>query len=277
MALPLLAVLTAVAIWNPHGEYWGAPEFPKAQCEAYAPDRLRAETRLSEAVYAPAKLARLFREPQNTVSNLAYAAVGLAIILAARQPASRSLGWAAIFLGFGSGIYHASILPEWRMIDILGVYAVLYCLLLVGATTMWPSWRRPGAAWIGVLLTWSAALYTGIHRNDIRVFGVKLFDSTYVMISAVAAGCLLALLVRRHASSGAYSRAVLGLAVTAPIAFIGGQGDRFGAFLANPEALVQGHAAWHTFGAAAILAAYEVFAATGYDQSTLQLDDSARR
>lgn len=278
IALPSLALLIALAIWNPSGNYWGAPEFPKAQCEAYAPERLRVEMRLSEAVYDPLKLTRLFREPQNTVSNLAYAAVGLAILLAARQPASRGLGWAAVFLGLGSGIYHASLLPEWRMIDILGVYSVLYGLLLVGATTLWPSWRRPGWAGLGVLATWSAAFYTGIHRNEIRVAGVKLFDSTYVMIVAVAAGCLLALLVRRHApSSRAYWRAVLGLAVTAPIAFIGGQGDRFGAFWANPDAIVQGHAVWHTLGAAAILAAYEIFAATGFDRSTFTVPRAAEQ
>jgi len=268
--LLFLVLLIAVAVWNPRGEFWGAPEFPKAQCEAYAPEQLHVATRLSEAVYAPAKLSRLFREPQNTVSNLAYAVIGLAIILAARQPASRSLGWAAVFLGFGSGIYHASILPEWRMIDILGVYAVLYCLLLVGVAALWPSWRRARVAWTSVLATWGAALYTGVHRNDIRVHGVKLFDSTYVMVAAIAAGGLMALLARRRAaSSRTYSRAVIGLAVTAPIAFIGGQGDRFGAFLADPQALVQGHALWHVFGAAAILAAYEVFAASGYDRSTL--------
>jgi hypothetical protein len=57
---------------------------------------------------------------------------------------------------------------------------------------------------------------------------------------------------------------------TAPIAFAGGQGDRFGGFLANPDGFLQGHAVWHTLGAVAILAAYEVFATTGFDRSTLR-------
>lgn len=123
IAAPLFAALVALAIWNPRGDYWGAAEFRKAQCEAYDTATLRTTTRLSEAVYAPTRLARLFREPQNTISNLAHAIVGLAILLAATQPASRALGLAGLFLGFGSGVYHASLLPEWRMIDIHGVFA----------------------------------------------------------------------------------------------------------------------------------------------------------
>lgn len=270
IAFPLLVVLIAVAVWNPRGDFWGLPEFPKAQCEAYDSGRLETETHLSEAVYAPGKLKRLFREPQNTVSNLAYAVVGLAILFASREPASRSLGWAAVFLGIGSGIYHASLLPEWRMIDILGVYAVLYCLLLVGLTAHRPQLTVAPIAWTGVFAVWVAAIYTGIHRNDVRVLGLKLFDSTYVMVVSVALGSAMALMAYRRASDRrAYRYAVVTLAVAAPIAFVGGQGDRFGAFLAAPDAFVQGHTVWHTLGAVAILAAYEAFAATGFDRSTV--------
>lgn len=271
IAVPLLIVLVVVAIWNPRGSFWGAVEFPKAQCEAYDATALRTETRLSEAVYAPAKLARLFREPQNTVSNLAYAVAGLAILLAARRPASRALGLAGVFLGWGSGVYHASLLPEWRMIDILGVYAVLLCLLLVGAFAL----RRESdgsdlSGWLMAIGVWAIAIFAGVHRNDVRIGGVKLFDSTYVMVASVAIGCTFALIAFWRAKDRrAYWRAVTILAVAAPLAFLGGQGDRFGGFLANPEALVQGHTIWHTLGAVAILAAYETFAATGFDRSTL--------
>jgi hypothetical protein len=271
VAGPVLLCLVALAVWNPRGDYWGAVEFPKAQCEAYDSDALQAARRLDEAVYSPTKLARLFREPQNTVSNLAYAAVGLAILLAAKQPASRALGLAGIFLGVGSGVYHASLLPEWRMIDILGVYAVLYCLLLVGASALLPRLRGASLAWICVLLVWAAAIYTGAHRNDVRIAGIKPFDSTYVMVVSVVLGCAMALLAFRVANNRrAYGRAVIALAITAPIAFAGGQGDRFGGFWANPDGFLQGHAVWHTLGAVAILAVYEVFAATGFDRSTLR-------
>ncbi len=278
IAAPVLVLLVAIAIWNSHGDYWGTVEFPKAQCEAYDTHAMRSADRLSEAVYAPAKLARLFREPQNTVSNLAYAIAGLAILLAATQPASRALGFAGVFLGFGSGIYHASLLPEWRMIDILGVYAVLYCLLFVGLSALWPRLRGGTLAWLRVLGVWTVAIYTGVHRNDVRFAGVKLFDSTYVMIASVALGSAMAVVAFLAAKNmHAYWRAVMTLAIAAPLAFVGGQGDRFGGFLANPDGFIQGHAVWHTLGAVAILASYEVFAATGFDRSTLRCRKEALR
>lgn len=196
--------------------------------------------------------------------------VGLAILFAARQPASRALGIAGIFLGVGSGVYHASLLPEWRMIDVLGVYAVLYCLLWVGLSALRPRMCDLRVAWTGVLVVWLAAIYTGIHRNDFRVAGFKLFDSTYVMVASVTLGCVMAAAAFRKATDRrGYWRASVTLAIAAPIAFVGGQGDRFGGFLAAPDAIIQGHAVWHTLGAVAILAAYEVFAATGFDRSAL--------
>jgi hypothetical protein len=271
ISLPLLAFLVAVTRLAPPGNYWKSVEPPKAQCEAYDVERLRTDATLTSAIYDPRKLDRLIREPQNTISNLAYSLAGLAIVIAARKPAFRNLGLAAIFLGFGSGMYHASLLPEWRMIDILGVYAVLYLLMLAGAlenlgrgNVGWPAW---GAS----LAVWAAAIYTGVHRNDVRWLGVKLFDSTYVFVAAVAAGCLLAALAWRRAKDRTkYVRALGAVAVAAGISFTGGIGDRFHGFWAAPDSFLQGHAVWHTFGAVALLATYEAFALAGFDRSLFQ-------
>ncbi|MEO6005432.1 MAG: hypothetical protein ABIZ04_16705 [Opitutus sp.] len=63
------------------------------------------------------------------------------------------------------------------------------------------------------------------------------------------------------------------LSIAAPLTFFGGVADRFGGLLANPEALIQGHAVWHAMGAIALWAAYEAYVSTGFDCSTLsQLD-----
>jgi hypothetical protein len=251
--LPFHAVLVGVAFWNPAGNFWKTVEPPKAQCEAYHSDRVRLPAVLSTEVYDPAKLNRLMREPQNTISNLPYAPVGLAILLAGRRPASFGLGLAAIFLGFGSGMYHATLLPEWRMIDILGVYAVLYLLLVMGAGTVANRPIRREAAWTMTVGAWLAAIYTGVHRNDVRVYGIKLFDSTYVFVAAVALGSLLAVLAwRRAANRATYLRAMAVFAGATPISFAGGIGDRFGGF-----------------GAVSLLAVYEAFSAAGYDRSTM--------
>lgn len=267
-SLPLLALLVAVVFWAPPGDYWKSVEPPKAQCEAYDVARLHTEAVLTSAIYDQRKLDRLVREPQNTISNLAYSLAGLAILLAARKPAFRSLGLAAIFLGFGSGMYHASLLAEWRMVDILGVYAVLYLLVLAGALENLGRGNAGAPAWIASLAVWAAAIYTGVHRNDVRWHGVKIFDSTYVFVVAVAAGCLLAALAwRRAANRPKYLRALAVMGVAAGISFTGGIGDRFQGFWAAPNAFLQGHAVWHTFGAVALLAAYEAFAIAGFDRS----------
>ncbi len=268
--LPVLAVLVAVAFWNPVGDFWKSVEPPKAQCEAYRPDRTKPPPPLADDAYDGVRLNRLIREPQNTVSNLAYIVAGLALLISGRKPATGGLGLAAIFLGFGSGVYHASLLPEWRLIDILGVYAVLYLLLLVGAGALSSRIANGPVAWMLVVATWLAAIYTGIHRNDVRVAGFKLFDSTYVFVAAVAVGCVLMLLAARRATNRrALGRALGFFATTAAISFTGGLGDRFGSFWANPDGWVQGHAVWHTFGAIALLGAYEAFVRVEFDRSVI--------
>lgn len=270
-SVPLLALFIGAAVLNPIGDYWKMVEPPKAQCEAYHAAQLRTQKVLTSEVYDQRKLNRLIREPQNTISNLAYLTAGLAILLAGRRTASMGLGWAAVFLGVGSAVYHASLLPEWRMLDILGVYAVLYGLLLVGLSAILNSMSDGWRGWGMVILVWAFAIYTGVHRNDIRWFGLKIFDSTYVFVVAVALGCGFALFAYRKAvNRAAYFRALVVLIIAATISFSGGIGDRFGGFWAAPESVLQGHAIWHVFGAIALLAAYEIFAAAGYDRSTLK-------
>jgi hypothetical protein len=169
-------------------------------------------------------------------------------------------------------MYHASLLPEWRMVDILGVYAVLYLLLLVGFARGSSRIGRGVPAWLAALGVWFVAIYTGVHRNDVRWSGVKIFDSTYVFVAAVILGSLLAhLAYRRAANRRRCGWALASLAAAATISFSGGVGDRFQGFWADPNAILQGHAVWHTFGAAALLAAYEVYAGAGFDESTVSV------
>jgi hypothetical protein len=269
--LPLLGLLVALAWWNPSGDFWGSVEPPKAQCEAYDYAVLKSSKVLSEEVYDRRKLRRLFREPQNTVSNLAYVIVGMAILFAGTKPVTKSLGWACMFLGLVSGFYHASLLPEWRLLDILGVYATLFSLLTVGVAACFPRGAGLRSSRIPPVFVWGAAFLCGIYRNDFRIAEVKFLDSTYVVVATVALASALALAVflkgprfRRHWWT------LLILACSASIAFAAGLGDRFGGFLASPDALVQGHTVWHVLGAAATLAAYELFAGSGVDRSVFE-------
>lgn len=270
-SLPALVLLIGLAAWNPRNDFWGLVEEPKAQCEAYDAAKLASLVKPTREVYSCEKLTRLIREPQDTVSNLAYATVGLALCLAGRRREAFSLGVACLFLGVGSGLYHASLAAEWRLIDILGVYTALYGLIVLGLKANWPVLLSGSCGWLLDFAAWVLAIITGIYRNDARIAGIKLFDSTYVVVAAVALGCLLVFgAARRITNTSQYRRAVLLLALSVPVAFVGGQGDRFGGLFAAPDAWVQGHAVWHVLGAVAILSVYEAFAATGTYRSTLE-------
>jgi hypothetical protein len=257
--------------FNPTGHFWGGVEPPKAQAEAYDPVRLAQAKNLTTEIYSLTALNRLVREPQNTISNLAYLFTGLAILRASVTTVGQSLGLACGFLAVGSGIYHASLLPEWRLIDILGVYAVLFTAVFLGCCTFRPRWAHGRQGFVTAAAIWVTALAAGIFRNDVRIFGFKLLDSTYVVVGLVTLGVSLAIFAwgrvapEKHRG---YRFALGAVAVCSTIAFAGGLGDRFGGFYCNPEGLVQGHALWHTFGGLALLSVYEVFASTGVDRST---------
>ncbi|PTY02673.1 hypothetical protein DB347_23460 [Opitutaceae bacterium EW11] len=271
LVLPLVLVCAAAA-WNPRGDFWGGVEPPKAQCEAYDSARLRVATVLDTSVYDSGKLKRVIREPQNTVSNLAYVAVGVAVLFAARRRMSRAFGTACVFLGIGSGFYHVSLLPQWRMLDILGVYAVLFCLIGVGVAALGRWKKKDGMV---AIACWGVAFWTGIHRNDIRIHGFKLLDSKHVVIASVAIGfACAALCFFRVKNRRRYWARLAVLAPTAALAFFGGSADRYGGAWAAPDALIQGHTVWHVAGAIALLAAYEVFSMTGYDRSVFAIDSA---
>jgi len=274
VSLPVSLILLIVVAWNPRGDFWGPVEEPKAQCEAYDAARLKTMPVLSSAIYDRAKLDRLIREPQNTISNLPYAVVGLAVLFSARRPLSRSWAIGCIFLGFGSGMYHAALLPEWRLIDILGVYVALFGLTAIALSAQLRNPMKLSYEITMASAVWIIAFWTGIHRNDVRLGGFKLFDSTYVVVAAVAFSSILAL--RSFVRAKDKRRSVFSLAalvIAAPLAFAGGLGDRFGGFLADPDALIQGHSIWHSCGAIALLVSYEIFATTGYDRSAFAIQD----
>jgi len=262
LTIGLVGVAAAfVATWNPRGDFWDGVEPPKAQCEAYQPEMLTSLPSASMELYDPRALDRLFREPQNTVSNLAYACVAWMVLTTSAGASSRSFALACLFLAFGSGIYHASLLPEWRLIDIMGVYAALATLLAHGC---WKQTRRrpSGVALMAMGAVWLAAVWCAIHRNDFRCWGFKPLDSKTVVVAFVAITSLLALAAvwraRRPLRTALALRAAA-VAVLAPLAFAGGLGDRFHGFWADPNALIQGHTVWHTAGALALLLVHDLF------------------
>jgi hypothetical protein len=225
---------------------------------------------LDSRIYDWQKLNRLVREPQNTVSNLAYVTLGLAVILSGRRKPSLGFCLGCIFLGLGSGLYHASLLPEWRMIDILGVYVTLFALVGTGVAARLScfSWRWDAAI---ACMAWVLAVPAGIWRNDVRIWNFKILDSTYVVLGAifVIVGLVLGAW-RKTTDTRRFAVLALTMALSGAIAGIGGWADRFGHFLANPNGWIQGHSVWHLLGALGLGCAYEIFCLTGFDRSVFE-------
>jgi FtsH-binding integral membrane protein len=114
----------------------------------------------------------------------------------------------------------------------------------------------------------AAAIVAAFFRNDLRLAGIKPFDSTYTTVVGVAAVFLLAVIglvraARRSSEpSGRIGRVVL-LAALAGIAAFLQINDRPGRPCWAPEAAIQAHAVWHVLMAAASRHAYDLFRVLG--------------
>lgn len=200
---------------------------------------------------------RGIREPQNTWTNLAYVFAGAVVTAAGRTAAVRVLGLAMFFLGVGSGLYHASATDHWRLVDIIGMYWTIALLALVGWAAVFRTRFLSGAPM--VLAVTVVAIIAAIYRNDVRLAGLKPFDSTYVTVTGVisVATCLF-VTARRHRSGQTVGWSAVCLALAA-LAIAARLGDEPGRFWFSPDILLQGHAVWHVASAAAAMAAIWVF------------------
>lgn len=248
---------------------WGPAEIPKAQCEALDPATLTPPLKAALVVTYQARIAgAIVREPQNTWSNLAFVLVGALIWTGDRRFFSRLLAAALVALGLASGLYHASLLPAWRTVDVATMCWVSFALCCVGFEA-----ARGGkidhtapsttTIWFGVAGS-LAAIATAIFRNDVRIAGIKPFDSTYTTVAGVAGVFLLAAvgLLRatraRPASSYHLGRIVTLAALIGVAAFLQ-INDRPGKLCCAPDAALQAHAVWHVLMAAASLLGYDLF------------------
>lgn len=261
-----LTVLSGVLwAWIFSEQQWEAPEPPRVQGEALEliGDGL--------ARHRPEALALPVREFQNTWSSLSYVLIGVVMALRATSFAGRLVGLALVGLGWGCGIYHASIMPAWRLFDIIGMYWVVYALIVYGAVGI--LCQKPLHGWGGNILGFSvaiAAIATSVHRNDWRLFGFKFFDSTYVAVWGFFLVGLLVVINIWQAKPAIRGKAIawgigslvgIGMAATCQL------GDRVGGFLFAPKAIIQAHAIWHLLTAAAVGMAYEVFRMRWHDAS----------
>ncbi len=246
---------------------WGTPEIPKAQCEALDATTLPPAVKNTFMLaYQARTAAAIVREPQNTWSNLAFVFAGALVAAHDRRVFARLFGAALIALGLASGLYHASLLPAWRTVDVATMGWVSFALVCVGGAAVSPRLAAlsPGAQFVIGSVGGTLAIMAAVFRNDVRLAGVKPFDSTYTTIAGVAAvfvllaaGILSA--TRRRASLLPLAARLGWLALVVAAAAFCQLNDRPGRCFCTPDGVVQGHAVWHGLMAAAAALAYKLF------------------
>lgn len=244
LALTLLAVREGVR--------WPEAEVPPRQGEAV----LRGST---PPQHMPEALRRLVREPQNTWSNLAFVLGGAWLLVRGRLRMARAVGVALVVVGVGSFLYHASASRTLRHLDVGAMYwlfLLLAALALGNVAAVWRNWSEPRAALIAIGTALAAVGLTA--GRNLVVLGMKPFSLT--IATGLAATLTIASLViagwRRR--TGRMGVAVAGVCALFAVALVCQLGDQPGRWLFNPGAVVQAHALWHVFSAAAVVGAVAV-------------------
>lgn len=267
----LFALTATTLVWWATGRFaWEKPDFPKAQCEALDAASLAPSTNGTLAAsYQERIVTAIIREPQDTWSNLAFVFVGALIAAHDRRVFARLLGVALITLGLGSGLYHASLRPVWRGMDVATMAWVSFSVCCHGYTIVWPrdndspdtARRRLWFGLIGGALVMTAAIF----RTDIRIFGVKPFGTLYMTVAGILAALGLSLIGMFRAKRARpefrlpLARLALALVVVAA-AMMCQLNDHPGHCFCAPESPVQAHAVWHVLMAVAIAMTYDFFA-----------------
>ena len=213
---------------------------------------------------------QVFRTQANTWSNLAYVLVGLYALALGRfdqrartaegrgylrdTPAHSFLfGAACCYLGFGSGLFHASLTRWGQQLDVAGMYPPLLSCLAIqvgrglrGAQRRWGwAWTPPVAWLVSLVLLVSGLLY--YYKWSMSA---SLVLTTLIL--SLTALTLADIIFARRAMSFRWpglAAGSLGLGVMCR------QLDVAGKF-SGPDTWLQGHAFWHVLTAASLACLY---------------------
>ncbi len=207
----------------------------------------------------------IFRTRANTWSNLAFVFVGLYAIAMGLHDRTRPrdarngylvdtpalsilFGIGCCYLGFASGLMHASLTRWGQQLDVASMYAPLLALMAIGIGKMW-SMARPGAWNIWPLLAIAAVLasiYLYVYKWEM--------SSVNVLSSLILATAALRFPI--YLLHPRYSLRWIALSFVALVlAIVCRQTDVAGNF-SGPDAWYQGHAIWHVLNGVCLACIY---------------------
>jgi hypothetical protein len=201
----------------------------------------------------------IFRTRMNTWSNLVYIcfgfyAIGLAIYdWKRRLPLKRGymtsapvmtfiFGIAGIYLGLGSGFFHASLTKYGQQFDVGGMYATMICMAAIAIGSWLPEIRVPRTrrifpSWIVLGV---AMIYGSVY------FSYYKWEYSFSEISTYLSGTLFLFALVSLVNPGKYLQlrwfvsGVVAIALGSKIRDL----DIAGQFT-GPDSIFQGHALWH--------------------------------
>jgi hypothetical protein len=215
----------------------------------------------------------VFRTRANTWSNLAYLFVGFYAIAIAvfdrrrawpagfgyvvRTPAMTGLfGAACCYLGFASGLMHASLNRWGQQLDVASMYAPILALIAIGLGALCP--RIPVGGRAGFVPTWPvlAGLVIAV---DALLYAYKWSMSSQTVLTALILTLGAACGVHAVRRSRRFALRWCAIAVAALLlAVFFRQIDIAGRFT-GPDAWLQGHVLWHFLTAASLGTGYMFF------------------
>ena len=234
----LLAAIT-IALLNLLGPDWS--RFAPATC---------TETR---CFCVMPRAGGLLLQPANSLSSFGYVFAGLLMILVAQSRdwisafpplAATILGGAAIIVGIGSVLLHATLTLWGQFFDVLGMY-LISGFFLVSALAKWRNIpdRRAMIYYVLLCAVLVAILYA--------LPEVRRWLFAVVLLIAIIVELVFARPLRPQVRTGYY---VAGL-IANIVAFTIWNLDQNGQLCA-PGSVLQGHAIWHLLGAVALWFAF---------------------
>lgn len=207
--------------------------------------------RLPQVKWCEAQVCSWIEEPANTWSNLGYILAGVAMIRMGRRLMRRDLqffGPAGVIVGVGSWIYHASNSFILQLFDFFGMY--LFCYLLIflnldrGGIRMLRNSRKP--LWVAAIAT---TLLTAL--VDLTSFPIQMLVFIQILAILVQEAFLFWKAIERIQTKYLLLSALFtGIAATCSFLDL----KRISC---EPENhVLQGHALWHLFGAAALFLSF---------------------
>lgn len=205
---------------------------------------LRAWSGLPNVRWCEEQLCAWISTPANTWTNLGYIFVGFYFFWATRNDKSdniRFFGTAALWVGWTSFVYHASLTFATQVLDFLGMFIFFYSILMHNFARI--GWLKPESL---RKATWILTIITTAISSTVDYFGFPIQGMIFFLILIITATEFIA---KKKATKPyvlrnmvlAYSFLLVGVAFSAS--------DVTRKFCDPTNHWLQGHALWHLSGA----------------------------